>query len=82
MIFISIILYDRLYFGRNKSKSKTHIFFQQPILQRILQQARDSVDKLFVAVSDQFELCLAKCRTSSKVCLFLSFIDLRKIKYL
>ncbi|KAL4223924.1 hypothetical protein ACF0H5_017386 [Mactra antiquata] len=39
---------------------------KQPLLQRILQQARDSVDKLFVAVSDQFELCLAKCRTSSK----------------
>ncbi|XP_045171414.2 SREBP regulating gene protein-like [Mercenaria mercenaria] len=39
---------------------------KQPVLQRILQQARNSVDKLFVAVSDQFELCLAKCRTSSK----------------
>ena len=42
-------------------------FVQKVLLQRILDEARESVDKLFGAVSDQFELCLAKCRTSSKV---------------
>ncbi|KAL5015857.1 hypothetical protein ScPMuIL_005446 [Solemya velum] len=39
---------------------------KQPLLRRILVQARDSLDKLFVSVSDHFELCLAKCRTSSQ----------------
>lgn len=39
---------------------------KQPLLQRVLQQARESVDKLFESVSDHFELCLAKCRTSSR----------------
>ncbi|KAH3857672.1 hypothetical protein DPMN_100284 [Dreissena polymorpha] len=39
---------------------------KKPILQRILQEARDNKEKLLVSVSDPFELCLAKCRTSSK----------------
>ena len=40
---------------------------QKPLLEKILREGRQSVDKLFVAVTDKFELCLAKCRTSSKV---------------
>lgn len=38
---------------------------KQAVLQRILQQAREIIDKVYIAVTDQFELCLAKCRTSS-----------------
>ena len=34
-------------------------------LQQILARAEETNNVLFVSVSDQFELCLAKCRTSS-----------------
>ena len=34
-------------------------------LQQILARAEQTNNVLFVSVSDQFELCLAKCRTSS-----------------
>jgi len=38
---------------------------QRTHLQQILNQAAESNNVLFVSVSDHFELCLAKCRTSS-----------------
>jgi len=38
---------------------------QRPGLQQILNRAAESNNVLFVSVSDHFELCLAKCRTSS-----------------
>lgn len=38
---------------------------QRTSLQQILNKAAESNDVLFVSVSDHFELCLAKCRTSS-----------------
>ena len=38
---------------------------QRTELQQILNQAAESNNVLFVSVSDHFELCLAKCRTSS-----------------
>jgi len=38
---------------------------QRTNLQQILNQAAESNNVLFVSVSDHFELCLAKCRTSS-----------------
>jgi len=38
---------------------------QKPVLQQFLKQAADNNNVLFVSVSDHFELCLAKCRTSS-----------------
>merc|ERR1719268_435440 len=38
---------------------------QRPGLQQILNKAAESNNVLFVSVSDHFELCLAKCRTSS-----------------
>lgn len=38
---------------------------QKTELQQILNTAADNNDVLFVSVSDHFELCLAKCRTSS-----------------
>ena len=42
--------------------------FQQPLLRRILKEAIDETFERFAAeVKDQFELCLAKCRTSSQV---------------
>ena len=46
---------------------ETVLYFQKPLLERVLQQARDTVDKLYDSVTDHFELCLAKCRTSSRV---------------
>ncbi|WAR02621.1 SPRNG-like protein [Mya arenaria] len=39
---------------------------KQPLLEKVLKEARQIYDKLIVSASDQFELCLAKCRTSSK----------------
>ncbi|KAL3858181.1 hypothetical protein ACJMK2_012786 [Sinanodonta woodiana] len=39
---------------------------KKPVLQKILQEARNSYNKLYMSVSDQFELCLVKCRTSSQ----------------
>lgn len=38
---------------------------QKPALQQILTAAAENNDVLFVSVSDHYELCLAKCRTSS-----------------
>jgi len=38
---------------------------QRTSLQQILNQAAESNNVLFVSVTDHFELCLAKCRTSS-----------------
>jgi len=38
---------------------------QRPELQDFLKQAAENNNVLFVSVSDHFELCLAKCRTSS-----------------
>jgi len=38
---------------------------QRPSLQEILKEAAENNNVLFVSVSDHFELCLAKCRTSS-----------------
>lgn len=41
--------------------------FQQPLLERFLNRAAEGFRNLFTAVEDHFELCLAKCRTSSQV---------------
>lgn len=41
---------------------------QQPLLERFLNRAAEGFQNLFTAVEDHFELCLAKCRTSSQVC--------------
>lgn len=38
---------------------------QKPALQQILNVAAENNNVLFVSVSDHYELCLAKCRTSS-----------------
>ncbi len=43
------------------------IFLQQPLLRKILGKAADTFQYLFASVTDHFELCLAKCRTSSQV---------------
>lgn len=40
---------------------------QQPLLERFLNRAAEGFRNLFTAVEDHFELCLAKCRTSSQV---------------
>lgn len=40
---------------------------QQPLLERFLNRAAEGFQNLFTAVEDHFELCLAKCRTSSQV---------------
>ena len=48
----------------------THGMFpvlQQQLLRKILSRASDTFPNLFAAVTDQFELCLTKCRTSSEV---------------
>ncbi|ELU04086.1 hypothetical protein CAPTEDRAFT_93600 [Capitella teleta] len=39
---------------------------KQPLLRNILSRASDSFRHLFASVADHFELCLAKCRTSSQ----------------
>lgn len=39
---------------------------KQPLLRKILGKASDSFNNLFASVTDHFELCLAKCRTSSQ----------------
>lgn len=39
---------------------------KQPLLRKILNKATDSFQHLFASVTDHFELCLAKCRTSSQ----------------
>uniref|UniRef100_A0A8C1VKJ8 SREBP regulating gene protein n=1 Tax=Cyprinus carpio TaxID=7962 RepID=A0A8C1VKJ8_CYPCA len=38
----------------------------QPLLERFLNRAAEGFQNLFTAVEDHFELCLAKCRTSSQ----------------
>lgn len=43
---------------------------QRPLLQKILTNAREGLDIALGSVSDHFELCLAKCRTSSSVSVF------------
>uniref|UniRef100_A0A8C1Y7E5 SREBP regulating gene protein n=1 Tax=Cyprinus carpio TaxID=7962 RepID=A0A8C1Y7E5_CYPCA len=40
---------------------------KQPLLERFLNRAAEGFQNLFTAVEDHFELCLAKCRTSSQV---------------
>lgn len=40
---------------------------KQPLLERFLNRAAEGFRNLFTAVEDHFELCLAKCRTSSQV---------------
>lgn len=40
---------------------------QQLLLERFLNRAAEGFQNLFSAVEDHFELCLAKCRTSSQV---------------
>lgn len=39
---------------------------KQPLLERFLNRAAVAFQNLFTAVEDHFELCLAKCRTSSQ----------------
>ncbi|XP_014347020.1 SREBP regulating gene protein [Latimeria chalumnae] len=39
---------------------------KQPLLERFLNRAAAAFQNLFTAVEDHFELCLAKCRTSSQ----------------
>ncbi|KAL2767738.1 SREBP regulating gene protein isoform 3 [Daubentonia madagascariensis] len=41
-------------------------FKQQLLLERFLNRAAVAFQNLFMAVEDHFELCLAKCRTSSQ----------------
>ncbi|KAH0625420.1 hypothetical protein JD844_014917, partial [Phrynosoma platyrhinos] len=41
-------------------------FFQQQVLKNFLNRAAVAFRNLFVSVEDHFELCLAKCRTSSQ----------------
>ncbi len=40
--------------------------FQKPILMKVLNEANALKNILLLSVSDHFELCLAKCRTSSR----------------
>ncbi|KAK2173211.1 hypothetical protein NP493_892g01016 [Ridgeia piscesae] len=39
---------------------------KQQLLRKILSRASDTFPNLFASVTDQFELCLTKCRTSSE----------------
>ncbi|CAH1801457.1 unnamed protein product [Owenia fusiformis] len=39
---------------------------KQPLLRKILSKTADTFHNLFASVTDHFELCLAKCRTSSQ----------------
>ncbi|XP_060065613.1 SREBP regulating gene protein-like [Ylistrum balloti] len=38
---------------------------KKPLMQKILKEGREALDKLFASVDNLFELCLSKCRTSS-----------------
>lgn len=51
----------------NLAFSNLYALFQQPLLERFLNRAAEGFRNLFTAVEDHFELCLAKCRTSSQV---------------
>ncbi|XP_058672739.1 SREBP regulating gene protein isoform X3 [Ammospiza caudacuta] len=42
------------------------IMWKQHLLERFLNRAAMAFQNLFMAVEDHFELCLAKCRTSSQ----------------
>lgn len=44
-----------------------YLCHQQLLLERFLNRAAEGFQNLFTAVEDHFELCLAKCRTSSQV---------------
>lgn len=46
-----------------------YCIFQKTLLTRVLEEARQLGDRSLASVGDQFELCLAKCRTSSQVIL-------------
>jgi hypothetical protein len=39
--------------------------FQKPVLSSVLNEAKSLKNLLLLSVTDHFELCLAKCRTSS-----------------
>ncbi|GCB68743.1 SREBP regulating gene protein [Scyliorhinus torazame] len=39
---------------------------KQPLLEHFLNRAAEAFQNLFTAIEDHFELCLAKCRTSSQ----------------
>ena len=41
-------------------------FLQKNLLQSVLGKASETFNVLFASVTDHFELCLAKCRTSSQ----------------
>lgn len=54
--------------SRNLSKAKSNRFSlnsQRSILETVLERASGRQTAIFATVKDQFELCLAKCRTDS-----------------
>ncbi|XP_068846254.1 SREBP regulating gene protein isoform X5 [Capricornis sumatraensis] len=55
-----------LVFGLSLVYFLTSTFKQQLLLERFLNRAAVAFQNLFMAVEDHFELCLAKCRTSSQ----------------
>lgn len=42
-----------------------HIYIQRSVLEKVLELASGRQTALFATVRDQFELCMAKCRTDS-----------------
>ncbi|XP_073864075.1 SREBP regulating gene protein isoform X12 [Macaca fascicularis] len=56
-----------LVFGLSLVYFLSSTFKQQLLLERFLNRAAVAFQNLFMAVEDHFELCLAKCRTSSQV---------------
>ena len=59
---------QQLIFLSSFQKSPALLFFscQKPVLMGVLNEARSLKNILLLSVSDHFELCLAKCRTSSR----------------
>lgn len=57
---VSLLFYFILFFFYSNCIN----FFQKHVLQSVLGKASENV--LFASVTDHFELCLAKCRTSSQ----------------
>ncbi|NP_001340553.1 SREBP regulating gene protein isoform X8 [Macaca nemestrina] len=55
-----------LVFGLSLVYFLSSTFKQQLLLERFLNRAAVAFQNLFMAVEDHFELCLAKCRTSSQ----------------
>ncbi|KAM5238185.1 SREBP regulating gene protein isoform 2-T2 [Ctenodactylus gundi] len=55
-----------LVFGLSLVYFLSSTFRQQLLLERFLNRAAVAFQNLFMAVEDHFELCLAKCRTSSQ----------------